>query len=380
MLNLSSSNEVVWKEFTDDYHKCCYWFFKKMGGDRQVQQLTKKLEQKVLACKADVVGDLVEYHSKHGNNWIGCLCGWYCGGEPLIKLLAFAYYETIGSYGAFAPLFENGQTYNSNPSGVQILTSHFFLRAKDRLKYRLENKQDLARAILFTIDMTAQQYLDEASGEWRMDYQLPQGIARGVIRSQNPLLVEIRTCLSQAALNRKQSKDTAKMREVERLLAPRKKEPSTVGYTTQEDRAKRVANTRRGMAMIGRSEVGFDLSYDLFPIVVGYMSECHAGQLKRIKDTKCILDTFLPSVYRIGDSWNEMDTEQRRDAVARLIVAVMRDSGMPKTKFSQARAYVVKGTWIKLASLARPDLDTFKDPHVLELIEGPGLGDSSKVS
>ena len=170
------------------------------------------------------------------------------------------------------------------------------------------------------------------------------------------------------------------MREVERLLAPTKKEPSTIGYTTQEDRAKRVANTRRGMAMIGRSEVGFDLSYDLFPIVVGYMSECHAGQLKRIKDTKCILDTFLPMVYRIGDTWNEMDTEQRRDAVARLIVAVMRDSGMPKTKFSQARAYVVKGTWIKLASLARPDLDTFKDPHVLELIEGPGLGDSSKAS
>lgn len=370
-MNLNTPSSVLWKEFSEDYAKCTYWFYKKKGGESEVQRLRYLLELKVIRTGKMEVSDIVEYTSKNGNRWIAYLLAMYVGNRVRSTCMCFAYYQTYGSYGAFVPLYDNRALFQGQLNGMHIFTSHFFLRAKDRLKIQLTSIEDLAKAVVFSPELTCQHHVDQQTGLHRVDYQLPQGIARGIVHSSSPLLIEVRTCLSQEALSRKQARDTASMRELDAIL------PKTYGLPTECSAQQGVtkeelwANRRKGFAMLCGSAEAFDLCYDLAPIVAGFLKDSYQISPKDNSVWCHINEDYPQYIAQLWPQWAGMSLSEKRDAVARLIVAVVRVCDLPKTKFSIARSYVAGGDWEKWIGHVWKDSPGLHDPHIRDLILQP---------
>ena len=345
MFNLNSTNELIWSEFSEEYEKARFWFFKKMGSTADLNRQIWRLERKSAATGRNEVSELIEYKSKNGNKWITCLYTFFFGGRPQSTVLTFAYYETVGSYGAFLPLLDRCHDGDMKLTGVQIFTSHFFLRAKDRLGFKLDSKEDLARCVNFFPSITVKKQVNEETGETRIDYQLDQGIARGIVRSYDPVVIEVRTCLSQKGLNRKQAHETAGMRVLDKLnpkLEGKSDSPVVVPGDTVEEQ---VENMRKGVIMMGGSVTAFDLSQELVPIVYGYFRDLHG-----VKDSDNHIwaqfrNVFVERVGEFSDRWNEMDIETKRDEISRVLVDMTRKLNFPKTKFNKVRSYLLEGNW-----------------------------------
>ncbi|MGM9797447.1 MAG: hypothetical protein ACI3ZY_07720 [Parabacteroides sp.] len=342
MINLSTSNEIMWREFSEDYKKAKYWFYKKSGGDEGVYRLMVRSEQRSAATGQNDLAGLVEYTSKHGNHWLVCVFTFYLGGRPMPSVLCLAYYQTVGSYGAFVPIIDSQSKQHSSLIGMQIFTSHYLLRARDRFGLKLESKEDLIRAVTLTPDTVMRRSTDPETGQVTIDYQFPQGIARGFMRSSLPLILEIRTCLSQKELSNRQSRQKANVRLLKQL--------SGVDYGDKcefpgESAEEQLGNARKAWILSGGSPVVFDLSQELIPILYAYFVDRLGVNLDDDKIWAAMHGHYMPRIEKFGDRWNEMDIEEKRKEVSWLIVDMARVANFSKVKYSEVLDYITEGTW-----------------------------------
>lgn len=65
MINLSTPNDVLWREFNEDYDKAKYWFHKKMGDSAKIRQAMSDIGHKSYLSGQTEVSDLPCNTSAH---------------------------------------------------------------------------------------------------------------------------------------------------------------------------------------------------------------------------------------------------------------------------------------------------------------------------
>lgn len=211
MITSASSTEQILKELYEEHDKAIYWLKKKYHGDRGFEKMRQGLLDYALLMKTNAISEVHDYISPKGNRWMMFEnCRYYKDiNYANTSTVAFCYYETIGSVGAFT--VGNWQ-YGGGKTCV-LFTNHFFLRFCDRLHLKMRSRWMVQRFIevipgfLFNSTGEKDQY-----GRVKVDVRIPGGIGRGIFRKDGDL-IEIRTFLDDPELTKKQLRETKKLRE-----------------------------------------------------------------------------------------------------------------------------------------------------------------------
>ena len=215
MVNLSTPSEQLLKELSQDFDKALYWHKKHYGGEKKYSQFQDSMLEKCMRTKETQTGETIEYKSPNGNRWITFeSCQYYPDSKGAYTgMLAFCYYETYGSIGAFRVLND----VNGNPNGVIIFTSHFFERFCERLRINGvgRTRQIVKNLVEILPSMFVEFYpRSEKDGLIHIDIRVPGSLGRGVLREGSSIPVyEIRTFLADKQLNNKQKRETVHIRE-----------------------------------------------------------------------------------------------------------------------------------------------------------------------
>jgi len=215
MINLSTPSDELMKTIRIEHNKALYWLKRHYGGEIGYEKMRDKLLRDCVSANGNLASDVVEYNSKDGNKW---LCFEYARYYPEsfgshCMPYAFCYYNTIGSVGAFVPGFASNPEAKE-PDSCTIYTPHFFQRFAERKGMTL-GSVELVKAFVESIaQVMSITYDEEPNGRCKVDARLPDGIGRGIRREGRETVYEIRTFLTDKQLSRKQSKDTADVREL----------------------------------------------------------------------------------------------------------------------------------------------------------------------
>ena len=183
-------------------------------GDKGYDKMQSELIDKAMKQHDDCRTDVFDYISPKGNRW---MVFEHCRYHKDIHYartmpIAFCYYETYGSVGAFL----NGHPQYEGQDGIHaiLFTDHFFLRFCSRLKIEMRSRWMVQRfleiipGIMFQARDEKDQY-----GRTKVDCRFPGSIGRGIIRKDGPL-IEVRTYLTDPELSKKQLRETKTLREI----------------------------------------------------------------------------------------------------------------------------------------------------------------------
>lgn len=205
-VNLSTKADEILATMREEIPVAYYHFRKPYGGRRKYMKAEDDLLNKALVEKESQMTDMSEYISRVGNRWMTYTMVDYYPKAHYANAthISFIYYETYGSCGAFFPLFrpdnvrhmkkKEGQT-----DGVMIFTSHFFQRMSERTG-KAYRSRELIQEFISTKSTQVGQYDDD--GEVIVKFK--GGYGFGVVKSENPQVVEIRTYLTDGQLSPKQ--------------------------------------------------------------------------------------------------------------------------------------------------------------------------------
>ena len=217
MVNLSTPNDILFKELCDDYKKALYWHTKHYGGSEKYSKFQDSLLAEVMRTHKQKSGDVVEYNSKNGNRWlIFESCNWYPDSQGAHTAAhAFCYYETYASIGAFRLLGDG----DGNLNGVLIFTSHFFERFCERLELenmtgKVRTRQIVKNFIEYFPALVMKVYeRSEKDHLIHIDLRTSGSLARGILREGGSIPVyEVRSFLCDKQLNNKQLRETTDIR------------------------------------------------------------------------------------------------------------------------------------------------------------------------
>lgn len=201
-VNLSTEPALIVATMAEELGAARYHKRKAYGGTRKYELWKQQLKERALQEKQNQLSDITEWISKVGNRWLMYSFEEYLPqvGRVLPCHMAFIYYETYGSCGAFIPTFPYG---SRKPNGVTIFTSHFFQRLSERAGIPYRSKAMIQEFISsnFMRTVTSQ---DKEGGEAYMRFRCGYGI--GVVRSVEPFVVEVRTFLTDSQLTPSQRK------------------------------------------------------------------------------------------------------------------------------------------------------------------------------
>ena len=214
MITVTSTTEQVLRELRTEEPKAMYWLKKMYHGERGYDKMQTELIERAKNERRDTRSEVFDYISPTGNRW---MVFEHCRYHKDIHYartmpVAFCYYETYGSVGAF--LNGHSQYGDDNKAHGILFTDHFFLRFCQRLGIEMRSRWMVQRfleiipGIMFQTTGETDQY-----GRLKVDCRFPASIGRGIIRKDGPL-IEVRTYLTDKELTRKQLRDTKTLREI----------------------------------------------------------------------------------------------------------------------------------------------------------------------
>ena len=211
MLTVTSSPDEIVKTINSEFKRVTYWLIKNMGGEKKYAQKRDELLLKCKRTRETQSTPAIDWISQAGNRWMTFECAtWYKDAQEAFTVpVAFCYYETLGSVGAFLP----ARRQFTDESRVIHFTNHFFLRFCQRLGIEMRSRW-MVRRFLEILPGIALQFYDErtSAGYQKVDARFPGSIGRGIVR-QDGKLVELRTYLTDMQLNYKQKRETLKLRQ-----------------------------------------------------------------------------------------------------------------------------------------------------------------------
>jgi len=103
MLTLTSPTNQILRELKDEESKSLYWLKKQFHGERGYALMQDELTERAKLEHKDIHSEVFEYISPRGNRWMVFeQCRYYRDLHyARTSPLAFCYYETYGSVGAF---------------------------------------------------------------------------------------------------------------------------------------------------------------------------------------------------------------------------------------------------------------------------------------
>ena len=215
MINLSTPNNILFKELMADKDKSFYWLKKKNGGDKSYEKMRDALLLKAKREKHNVISDVIEYRSANGNRWMTYECARYYKDADTSYTMpyAFCFYETLGSVGAFVPV-KIGLTHEDGEDAIVIFTSHFFMQMSERLGLGYRSPEMVRAFHEFIPQFLLGTYKDEEDEySTKLIVRLPGSIGWGFKREGEEQVFEVRTFLSDVQLNGKQRRITKILRE-----------------------------------------------------------------------------------------------------------------------------------------------------------------------
>ena len=212
MLTVTSKTEQILREIHEEEPKARYWLIKQFHGQKGYDKMQSELIQKAMDQRKDCRSDVYDYISPKGNRW---MVFEHCRYHKDIHYartmpIAFCYYETYGSVGAF---LKGHNQYGDGPKQAVLFTDHFFLRFCARLGIEMRSRWMVQRflEIIPGIMFGTNGELNE-QGLLKVDCRFPASIGRGVLRKDGNV-IEIRTYLTDKELNKKQLRETKRLRE-----------------------------------------------------------------------------------------------------------------------------------------------------------------------
>ncbi len=207
-INLSTDPKEIVKTMQLEMPTVNYFFKKNYGGNRKFLEYEDKSLDKCLAEEKSSITDISEYISQKGNRWLSYSFFEYF---PRAKYAqswptSFIYYETYGSCGAFFPIYHPSAKKSTNDKnnqidGVLIFTSHFFLRMSERT-----GKAYRSRELIQEFITTKQTHAAQADADGDVIIKFLGGYGFGVVKSQSPYVMEVRTYLTDKQLSPKQKR------------------------------------------------------------------------------------------------------------------------------------------------------------------------------
>ena len=210
MITLKTPTKEVIKELHEEEDKAIFWLKKHYHGQKGYERMQETLMDRCNMFMKDQRSDIVEYISPKGNRWLAFEhCRYHksiCHGFSMV--VAFCYYETYGSCGAFlvAHDMEKG-----DKQGAIMFTDHFFLRFCQRLGVEMRSRWMIQRFVEVIPGFTFSFGEKNENGFVKVDCRLPASIGRGILRKDG-YMIEIRTYLTDKELNNKQLRETARLR------------------------------------------------------------------------------------------------------------------------------------------------------------------------
>ena len=215
MITVTSSTAQILKELREEEPKAMYWLKKMYHGDKGYDRMQSGLIERAMDEQKDTRSEVFDYISPKGNRW---MVFEHCRYHKDIHYarttpIAFCYYETYGSVGAFLcghPQYND----NDNYAHAILFTDHFFLRFCQRLGVEMRSRWMVQRfleiipGIMFQTNGEKDQY-----GREKVDCRFPASIGRGIIRKDGPV-IEVRTYLTDPELTPKQRRETKVLRKV----------------------------------------------------------------------------------------------------------------------------------------------------------------------
>ena len=214
MINLSTPNEILFRELMADKEKSNYWLVKKNGGQKSYDKMRDKLLLEAKRKKCTQISEVFEYRSAKGNRWMTYECARYFPGADSSHTVpyAFCFYETLGSVGAFVPV-KVGIDNNAQQDAILIFNSHFFYQMCERLGLGFRSPEMVRAFHEFIPSILMKTYFDEEEKVRKLMVRLPGSIGWGIQRTGTELVYEVRTFLKDSQLNGKQKRITEELRE-----------------------------------------------------------------------------------------------------------------------------------------------------------------------
>lgn len=212
MINIKTPADQLMKELFEEEGKALFWLKKRYHGEKGYEKMRDMLLLKSNASMKNEVSDVVEYISPKGNRWMVFECCQFYkkAGHANTRPMAFCYYETYGSVGAYIIV---RSPYGGSDHGVLHFTNHFFLRFCQRLGVQMRSRWMVQRFVEVIPGFLLGYNGKDDKGHDRFDVRLPGSIGRGIAFKDAPV-IEIRTYLTDPELNKKQLRETEKLREM----------------------------------------------------------------------------------------------------------------------------------------------------------------------
>ena len=214
MITLTSTTDQILQELKEEEPKAQFWLRKMFHGDKGYDKMQSELIDKAMKQRNDCRTDVYDYISQKGNRW---MVFEHCRYHKDIHYartmpIAFCYYETYGSVGAFL----NGHPQYEGQEGIHaiLFTDHFFLRFCSRLGVEMRSRWMVQRFLEIIPGVMFQTTGErDPYGRLKVDCRFPGSIGRGIIRKDGPL-IEVRTYLTDPELSKKQLRETATLRKI----------------------------------------------------------------------------------------------------------------------------------------------------------------------
>lgn len=302
MINFSTPHEQIVRELFDEEQKAFFWLRKKYHGEKGYESMRDRLLAKCQQMHQTQISDVVEYISSKGNRWMAFECCQYYkkAGHANTMPVAFCYYETYGSVGAYL-IGRNMYDSSDKKDCVIHFTNHFFLRFCQRLGVEMRSRWMVQRfAEVISGYVFSTNGVDE-QGRVKIDVRLPASIGRGVMLKDAPI-IEIRTYLTDKELSSKQLRETKKLREVYELqtFEPLEVRMGRIARSEafEDDIMREIENTA-AMSGIGREKLIFITNIRVFItlaiIDLGYVDEKDVALFRQIGERTAEVD-FLDFV------------------------------------------------------------------------------------
>lgn len=214
MITITSTTEQIIQELRDEEPKAIYWLKKMFHGERGYNKMQSDLTYRAMDERKDTRSEVFDYISPKGNRWLVFENCRYHKDIAVARTMpiAFCYYETYGSVGAF--LNGRRQYAGDENNHVILFTDHFFLRFCMRLGIEMRSRWMVKRFLeIIPGIMFYETGIKDQYGREKIDCRFPGSIGRGIMRKDGPL-IEIRTFLTDKELTKKQLKETEQLREI----------------------------------------------------------------------------------------------------------------------------------------------------------------------
>ena len=214
MINFSTPSDQLMSELFEDEGKAIFWLKKHYHGEKGYERMRDGLLMESNRTMKTAISEVVEYISPHGNRWMAFECCQYYkkAGHANTMPMAFCYYETYGSVGTYLVSRSAYDTTNKDKM-VLHFTNHFFLRFCSRLGVEMRSRWMVQKFVEVIPGFLIGYNGKDEKGHDKYDVRLPGSIGRGIMFDDAPI-IEIRTYLTDPELNRKQLRETERLRQM----------------------------------------------------------------------------------------------------------------------------------------------------------------------